>query len=96
MTRLGKRRAGQPDPGLFKPSQVAALVGVHPAMIRKLANQGRLKPIWVGSQRRFSIAEVRRLIAERMLGHRPRTSKETSEGIIRWARWKLGLPSEPA
>jgi excisionase family DNA binding protein len=82
-----------PDPvmrlAFLKPAQVAALLGVLPATVRKMAAQGRLKAVWVGSQRRFSLSEVRRAVAARMLGHKPRNSNETSEGMVRWARWRL-------
>lgn len=90
--------SGDPDIvmrlGVLKPGQVAALLGVHPATIRKFVYQGRLKAVQVGSQRRFSLAEVRRMIAERALGHKPRNRKEVSQGMIRWARWKLELPMD--
>jgi len=78
--------------GCLKPGAVAALIGVHPATVRKMVYRGRLKPLWVGSQRRFSLAEVQRLIAERTLGHPPKSRREVDEGIVQWARWKLGLP----
>jgi excisionase family DNA binding protein len=82
-----------PDPvmrlAFLKPGQVAVLLEVLPATVRKMASQGRLKAVWLGGQRRFSLSEVRRAVAARMLGHQPKNAKETGEGIIRWARWRL-------
>jgi excisionase family DNA binding protein len=74
----------------FGPHEVAAVLGVVPNTVRKMVAQGRLKAILVGSQRRFTISEVRRAIAERMLGHKPRSSRETSKGMIQWGRGRLG------
>lgn len=79
----------------LKPGQVAALLGVLPATVRKMAATGRIRSVRVGSQRRFSLSAVRVAIAERALGHKPRNSRETSEGVVRWARWKLNLPDPP-
>lgn len=87
--------SGDPDLvmrlGMLRPGEVAALLGVLPSTVRKMASQGRLKAIRIGSQRRFSLGEVRRALAARALGHKPKSRKETSQGMIRWARWKLGL-----
>lgn len=73
----------------FRPHEVAAVFGVVPAAVRKMVSQGRLKGILVGSQRRFTISEVRRAIAERMFGHEPRNGRETSHGMIQWGRERL-------
>jgi excisionase family DNA binding protein len=70
--------------------EVAAVLGIVPGTVRKMVSQGHLKGVLVGSQRRFTISEVRRAIAERMLGHKPRNSRETSEGMIQWGRRRLG------
>ena len=78
----------------LRPCEVAAVLGVPPNAVRKMASHGRLKAVWVGSQRRFTISEVRRAIAERVLGHRPRNSREISQGTIRWARWRLGISGD--
>lgn len=75
---------------VLKPRDVAALLGVLPATVRKMASEGRLKAVWVGSQRRFSLSEVRRAIAERTLGRRPRNPQEKNLGILRWAARQLG------
>ena len=74
----------------FSPYEVAAVLGVVPNTVRKMASQGRLQDVLVGSQRRFTFSEVRRAIAERMLGRNPRNSRETSEGVILWGRERLG------
>jgi excisionase family DNA binding protein len=74
--------------------EVASVLGVLPNAVRKMASQGQLKAVWVGSQRRFTISEVRRAIAERVLGHRPRNSREISQGMIRWARLRLKIPGD--
>ena len=78
----------------LKPCEVAAVLGVLPNAIRKMASQGRLKAVWVRSHRRFTMSEVRRAIAERVLGHRPRNSREISQGMIRWARLRLGISGD--
>lgn len=82
--------------GVLKPGQVAALLGVRPSTVRKMASTGRLKSIRVGTQRRFSVAEVQRALAVRALGRRPKNRKEVSEGVVRWARWKLDHPGASA
>jgi excisionase family DNA binding protein len=74
----------------FRPQEVAAALGVVPSRIRKMVSQGRLKGVLVSSQRRFTISEVRRAIAERMLGQKPRNRQETSLGTIKWGRSRLG------
>lgn len=78
----------------LRPHEVAAVLGVVPSAIRKMVSQGRLKAVWVGSERRFTISEVRRATAERVLEHRPRNSREISQGMIRWARLRLGISSD--
>jgi excisionase family DNA binding protein len=87
--------SGDPDLvmrlAVLKPFEVAVLLGVLPSTVRKMNSQGRLRAVWVGSQRRYSLAEVRRVIAERALGHGPRNRRENSVGMLRWATWKLGL-----
>src|SRR5438445_7313706 len=49
--------SGDPDLvmrlAVLRPAEVAALLGVHPATIRKFVHQGRLKAVQVGSHRRF-------------------------------------------
>ena len=84
---------GDPDPvmrlALLKPAQVAAVLGVLPSTVRKMATQGRIRSVWVGGQRRFTLCAVRRAIATKALGRRPRNSKEISDGMIRWAWSRL-------
>ena len=86
-------QSGDPDLvmrlAVLKPRDVAALLGVLPSAVRKMASEGRLKAVWVGSQRRFSLSEVRRAIAERTLGRKPRNPLEKSLGILRWAASQL-------
>lgn len=82
--------------GVLKPGQVAVLLGVQPSTIRKMASSGRLRAIWVGAQRRFSVAEVQRVIAVRALGRKPKNRTEVGEGVLRWARWKLDHPGMEA
>jgi len=74
---------------VLKTRDVAALLGVLPGTVRKMASEGRLRAVWVGSQRRFSLSEVRRAIAERALGRRPRNPQEKNLGILRWAARQL-------
>lgn len=76
----------------LKPRQVAALLGVPPSTIQKMASRGQLKAMQVGTQKCFSIAEVQRAVAARAFGRMPRGRKEVNEGVIRWARWKLDHP----
>lgn len=83
-----KLKTGHPT---LRPHEVAASLRVVPSTIRKMVSEGRLEAVWVGSQRRFDISEVRRAIAERTLGHRPRNSREISQGMIRWARLRLKI-----
>jgi excisionase family DNA binding protein len=78
---------------VLKPGEVALLLGVLPSTVRKMTLQGRLRAVTVGSQRRYSLASVRQLMAERQLGHKPTSRKETSLGMVRWAAWKLSLPN---
>jgi hypothetical protein len=40
------------------------------------------------------VAAVRRATAEQMLGHKPRNSREISQGMIRWARMRLKIPGD--
>jgi excisionase family DNA binding protein len=47
------------------PHEVAAVLGVVPGKIQKMVFQGHLKGVLLGSQRRFTISEVRRAIGER-------------------------------
>jgi excisionase family DNA binding protein len=77
--------------GTLKPGELALLLNVHPATIRKMVRQGRLKPLQAGSQRRFSLAEARRALAQRMLGRKPTGRKEVSQMVVRWAAQRLGL-----
>jgi len=82
--------------GTLKPGEVALLLNVNPATVRKLVAQGRLKAVYAGSQRRFSIAQVRRVLAQQTLGRRPVTRKEISQVVLEWARRRLELPpTEP-
>src|SRR5579871_3828398 len=48
--------------GMLKPGEMALLLGVHPATIRKMVRQGRLQPVYVGSRRCFSLAAARKAL----------------------------------
>lgn len=76
---------------VLKTGEVGLLLGVLPATVRKMTVQGRLRAAWVGSQRRYALSEIRRVLAKRTLGHKPKDRKEASLGMVRWAAWKLGL-----
>lgn len=78
----------------LKPGEVALLLGVLPSTVRKMVAKGRLKAVQFGSQRRYSLAEIRRAIAERTLGHRARDRKEVKLGMVRWAASKLGISQD--
>jgi excisionase family DNA binding protein len=76
---------------ILKTGEVALLVGLHPVTVRKLVRQGRLGSVWIGRQRRFSLGQVRRLLAERALGRAPKDRNEINRVVLRWAARRLGL-----
>jgi excisionase family DNA binding protein len=76
---------------ILKTGEVALLVGLHSATVRRLVSQGRLGSVWIGRQRRFSLGQVRRLLAERALGRPPKDRNEINRVVLRWAAWRLGL-----
>jgi len=70
VSRAGARAAwvkatGQPPPrsapGMLTASQAAAILGCNPRTLRRWADQGRLRPVLVGTQRRYDPAEIARL-----------------------------------
>jgi hypothetical protein len=75
---------------ILRQCDVAKLLGMTARGLRYLESAGKARFRLVGLRKRYSISEVRRLLAARALGHEPRNRQETSAGIVRWARWQLG------
>ena len=77
---------------------VAALLGVSPRMVRYMAQRGKMsfRKATNKSKRRYSIAEVRRMMA---LRENPTERKPTKEhmdnAVLRWAMKRLGLKKLP-
>ena len=47
---------------LLKPNEVAKILRVSPATVRRLINRGDLKAVWVGDQRRVESEELTRYL----------------------------------
>ena len=69
--------------------EVATLLGITARALRYMESAGKARYRLVGGRKMYSVSEVRRLTAERKLGHRPRNRQEAREGMLRWARWQL-------
>jgi|HubBroStandDraft_6_1064221.scaffolds.fasta_scaffold09763_2 hypothetical protein len=69
--------------------EVATLLGITARGLRYVESAGKAHYLLIGGRKLYSVQEVRRLMAERKLGHRPRNRQEAREGILRWARWQL-------
>jgi hypothetical protein len=74
---------------VLRQCDVAMLLNVTPRWLRYLENRGKAHYRLVGGRKRYSLSEVRRLIAERTLGHSPRNRQEARLGMLRWAFGKL-------
>jgi hypothetical protein len=68
---------------------VAMLLNISARWLRHLESTGKAHYRLVGHRKRYSIQEVRRLIAERSLGYKPRSRQEANLGMLRWAFQKL-------
>jgi hypothetical protein len=87
------------DVYILRGYHVAQILGVTPRAVRYMAQDGRLGWAKAGMRgnhhRRYSIADVRRLIAMREKGsyqkRRP-TRKEMDAAVLKWARGRLGIP----
>jgi hypothetical protein len=68
---------------------VARLLGISARALRYKETANKAHYRLVGHRKRYSIQEVRRLIAERSLGHKPRSRQEGNMAMLRWAFGKL-------
>lgn len=82
-----------PDPAewlcALNQRDAAMLLSISPRWLRHLESTGKAHYRLVGHRKRYSVQELRRLIAERSLGHKPRNRQETHLGMLRWASQKL-------
>jgi hypothetical protein len=76
---------------VLRQRDVAMLLNITPRWLRHLESTGKAHYRLVGHRKRYSLQEVRRLIADRTLGHNPRSRQEANMGMLRWAFQKLGL-----
>ena len=74
---------------MLRQCDIAALIGVSARAIRFMEAKGQVRCKIVGGRKRYSLGEVRRLLAERALGRKPRNRREASLGMLRWAYRKL-------
>jgi hypothetical protein len=81
---------------VLRQCDVAMLLNVTPRWLRHLENSGKAHYRLVGGRKRYSLSEVRRLIAQRALGHSPRNRQEKNLGMLRWAFQKLNRNQEAA
>ena len=68
---------------------VARLLHISARGLRYLEAAGKAHYRLIGPRKRYSISEVRRLLAARALGHEPRNRQESSAGMLRWASAQL-------
>jgi Helix-turn-helix domain len=81
---------------VYKTCEVAAILGCTTRNVLYMCEAGKLKyaifgVAGKGGRRRFCLAQIRRLIAERAKGRKPRGRNETSAALIEIAKKKLGL-----
>jgi hypothetical protein len=69
--------------------EVALLLGITTRGLRYLESAGKTHYRLIGGRKLYSVQEIRRLMAERTRGHRPRNRQEAREGLLRWAQWQL-------
>ncbi len=69
--------------------EVALLLGITARGLRYLETAGKAHYRLIGGRKLYSVQEIRRLMAERTRGHRPRNRQEAREGLLRWARRQL-------
>jgi hypothetical protein len=81
---------------IFSQREAALLLNISPRWLRYLESAGRAHYRLVGHRKLYSICEIRRLIAERTLGHTPRNRRERRAGMLRWAFQKLNRNEEAA
>jgi len=58
------RRKGEPPEGLWTPQQVADYLNVSKRTVERIIDRGRLNPLWIGEQRRFTPESVRGYVQE--------------------------------
>jgi hypothetical protein len=76
-----------------KSNELPPLGGVSTGRRTKSAPQDRLRDMCLNSECSLAIREFRRAVAEQALGNPPRNASEVNEGVLRWARKRLGLPN---
>ena len=74
---------------ILRQCDVARLLNMTTRGLRYLEVAGKAHYRLIGPRKRYSISEVRRLLAARALGHEPRNRQETSAGMLRWASAQL-------
>lgn len=89
----------QPNPAEKVPillsGEVAALLGIKPQSVRKLARRHWIGHRTIRGRRLYSPSDVRRLLAARALGHhRLRPGQSVHEGMICWTRTMLAQQEE--
>jgi DNA-binding transcriptional MerR regulator len=95
-TRIDPPTSGDASEWLcvLRQCDVALLLGISSRALRYLESSGRAKFRLVGHQKRYSLSEVRRLLAQRQNGRKNVTRNERQMALVRWAAAKLA--STPA
>lgn len=78
---------------VLQPVEVAALLGISPRALRYWDAAGKTNFKLIGGRKRYSVSEVRRLLAIRLAGKKRPTAKERRLLILRWAKGKLENPT---
>jgi hypothetical protein len=76
--------------------EVAVLLGVTPRWVRKLARKHRIAELTIGGHRRYSVHDVRRLMAIRKMHLDHPKAKKIREVVLAWAIKELSkeVPAE--
>ena len=79
---------------LLRGNEVAEFIGVSDRMLRKYAQAGKVGFRLDGKRRRYSIQDVRDILAVRMYNKNRVPRKDKRMSIMQWARLRLGQPPQ--
>jgi hypothetical protein len=74
---------------MLRGTELAKLLGITPRAVRYLAEHNQLGFRKIGHRRRYSVEDVRKIIAFRQNGHRSTNAKQRREVILQWVKQRL-------
>lgn len=76
---------------IFRGTEVAEMLGITPRALRLYSQGGRIGYTTKGGKRRYSIRDVREIIALRTMNATRASRSQVRKSIVEWGKERLGL-----